>query len=254
MAAAAALSVTALLGGCAGMTIRFVPSDGYRSGPSTAVVREEPRRAPPPQEPSRGGGAVAQAPAPGNGSYGPRQPEDHRPQAPSKGGGAVAPGPANGPVDQGRPPREEPPRRPEPQPGPPPGEGKHHGEDAHQPPPRVERPPEDGRREPPPRIEQPPAPAGPPISVARLYPIRNNVTVRLENRHYQGRLFIQTNRVTILGEPGSTIDGELVINGNNFTLRGVTVNGNVIIRANNADLTGAQIRGSVDSQGNGNRW
>ncbi|HUX12155.1 MAG TPA: hypothetical protein VMW87_03955 [Spirochaetia bacterium] len=99
-----------------------------------------------------------------------------------------------------------------------------------------------------------PAPALPPVETASLYPMGNGSRVVLENRHYEGKLFVEAYGVTISGVPGSTIDGDIYVLANGFTLKNVMVDGKVTILGNGADLTGCELKGGVDSRGSGNKW
>ena len=77
-----------------------------------------------------------------------------------------------------------------------------------------------------------------------------------EAARYVGDLRVSRNSVTIRGAGihASTIDGDLIVDGNNFRIRDVTITGVVRIDGNNADLRGARILGAIASFGNNNRW
>jgi len=264
------------LSGCMGFTVRFrsdEPARVHNQEPSGRVAQQ------PARPPSQGGGALAPS---AQAVPQPNRPQPEPPRSASNGGGAIAPAPAApqqpgaiAAAPQQRPPVQQ--RPPEPQQRPPQDQGRGNEQNQH-----PQQGDQKGRGNPQqgdqnrggnqqsgdqhgqpqgdhrPNVERPAPPpvqpSGPPLNIAGLYPIRNNATVRLQNRRYEGKLFIESNHVTMIGVPGSVIDGDIFVLANNFTLRDVTVNGKVTIVGNNADLTGAHISGGVESQGNGNRW
>lgn len=94
----------------------------------------------------------------------------------------------------------------------------------------------------------------PAVATASLYPMGNTAKVKLQNRIYRGKLFVEANGVDITGVPGSTIDGGAYILANYFRMSGVTVDGNVVILGSDADLSGCTIKGTVESRGRNNKW
>jgi len=82
----------------------------------------------------------------------------------------------------------------------------------------------------------------------------DNDKVTLENRHYEGKLFVEAYGITVTGVPGSTIEGGVYVLANNFTMSGVTINGDVAILGSNVNLKGCKITGKVESQGSNNTW
>ena len=87
--------------------------------------------------------------------------------------------------------------------------------------------------------------------------VGNNDTVRLGAGTYEGRLVVEANNATIVGAGvGNTIlRGDVIIQGNSNTIRGVTIVGSVSISGNTNDLSRSDVsRATVSSSGNNNRY
>ncbi len=82
----------------------------------------------------------------------------------------------------------------------------------------------------------------------------NNSTVRLKAAQYSGNLVIRSKKVAIQGRgAGSTeIRGDVQIDGNSCTLRGLTVTGDVYLNGNNNTLRTVRVAGQVVSNGKNN--
>jgi hypothetical protein len=87
--------------------------------------------------------------------------------------------------------------------------------------------------------------------------VGNNDTVRLSAGTYEGRLVVEANNATVVGAGiGRTVlRGDVVVDGNANTLRGLTIVGSVSISGNTNDLSGADVsRARVSARGNNNEY
>ena len=86
--------------------------------------------------------------------------------------------------------------------------------------------------------------------------IANNRHVTLDNADYECDLVIRGNNNRVVGSStGNTvIEGNVVITGNNNTLRNVEVLGTITLRGNNIRLDDVDYDGEVINSGNGNQY